>query len=145
MLPDRSEHVLASGSADGTAVIWRLKSGGNVGSGTVCDMAAKMPMESKDRVSIDTLAFGLGPSAGKLFTGVVTGLTGAEEPAGFVRSFGGCSLSCKLTLCLQVQVYDASNGKGVMRLTSMTAAVCDIDVSSTGKIKVAFCHPRRFG
>ncbi|CDH52410.1 hypothetical protein RO3G_08709 [Lichtheimia corymbifera JMRC:FSU:9682] len=113
--PDKTEHILASGSADGTAVIWRLKAGGNVGSGTVCDMSAKMPAESKDRVSIDTLAFGTGPSAGKLFTGVVTGLAGADDPAGFV------------------QVYDASNGKGVLRLTSMTAAVCDIDVSSTGK------------
>lgn len=84
MSPDKTEHILASGSADGTAVIWRLKAGGNVGSGTVCDMSAKMPAESKDRVSIDTLAFGTGPSAGKLFTGVVTGLAGADDPAGFV-------------------------------------------------------------
>lgn len=57
-------------------------------------MASKMPPESKDRVSIDTLAFGTGLSAGKLFTGVVTGLTGPDDPAGFVsRVICCCSFS----------------------------------------------------
>lgn len=60
-------------------------------------MASKMPPESKDRVSIDTLAFGTGLSAGKLFTGVVTGLTGPDDPAGFVsRVIYCCSFSSSL-------------------------------------------------
>ncbi|KAI9315143.1 WD40-repeat-containing domain protein [Dichotomocladium elegans] len=109
--PDPTEHILGTASADGSAVVWRLGSSGDVGSGQVCELDVRITNNSP-QPSIDTLAFGNGPSKGMLFTGVVTGLV---SPGGFI------------------QVFDAGTGHPILRFESMRSAVCDLDVSSSGR------------
>ena len=78
--PDTREYILASGSADGNACIWKLNGVGNVGVGQTCTLDKKI---TKDP-SIDTLVFGRGPSKGILYCGVSSGL---KSPLGFVCIF----------------------------------------------------------
>ena len=78
--PDTREYILASGSADGNACVWKLNGVGNVGVGQTCTLDKKITKNP----SIDTLVFGRGPSKGILYCGVSSGL---RSPLGFVCAF----------------------------------------------------------
>ncbi|KAI9270734.1 WD40-repeat-containing domain protein [Phascolomyces articulosus] len=113
--PDTRDYILASGSADGTAVIWKLNGSGKIGDGIVCTPDSKL---TKDP-SIDTLVFGRGPSKGILYTGVSSGLA---SPMGFIQG------------------YDIQKGKTKIYYKNMNGAVCDIDVSKTGRYIISGNH-----
>ncbi|KAI8143892.1 WD40-repeat-containing domain protein [Fennellomyces sp. T-0311] len=113
--PDTREYILASGSGDGTAVIWSLNGSGNVGAGLVCTVDKKLTRNP----SVDTLVFGRGPSKGILYTGITSGL---QSPLGFIQGF------------------DVETGEHRCFYKSMNGAVCDIDVSESGQYIISGNH-----
>ncbi|KAI9492869.1 hypothetical protein BDB00DRAFT_411581 [Zychaea mexicana] len=113
--PDKQKYIIATGSGDGAAVIWTLNGLGNVGDGTVCIPDKRLTKNP----SIDTLVFGRGPSENMLYTGVSSGLT---SPMGFIQGF------------------DTRRGQTAIYYKNMNGAVCDIDISETGRFVVSGNH-----
>lgn len=63
---NQEEHVIATGSADGSGVIWIIGDRGRSGQGTVCETEMA---EDMGTCSVECLEFGHGVSNKKLFMG----------------------------------------------------------------------------
>ncbi|ORZ23145.1 WD40-repeat-containing domain protein [Absidia repens] len=75
------ENIIATGSADGSGVIWKITKGGKNGQGEVC--ATEM-VDDLDHCSVECLEFGHGASDQKLFMGYRTEIS---DNLGWITAF----------------------------------------------------------
>ncbi|KAI8342537.1 WD40-repeat-containing domain protein [Chlamydoabsidia padenii] len=78
---EQEEHVIATGSADGSGVIWIIGDRGRSGKGTICETEM---VDDMDNCSVECLEFGHGASDKKLFMGYRTNL---PDQYGWITAF----------------------------------------------------------
>ncbi|SAL97862.1 hypothetical protein [Absidia glauca] len=106
---NQEEHVIATGSADGSGVIWIIGDRGRSGQGTICETEMA---EDMGTCSVECLEFGHGVSDKKLFMGYRSDQT--NKP-GWITAF------------------DVNTAQAIYEITDMRGSVGSLEVSHSGK------------